>query len=128
MGNHTFFLMMRAVRAYQERYRPKVVTLGLHLIESRILLVLNDFPGLCAEELIVHLNTQITEAREALLSLSDRSMITEAGDGYALTDTGKSKADEIWSLAEAHAKETFKRFSSEEVDTFTKVLRQLINE
>jgi len=128
MGNHTFFLMMRAVRAYQERYRPKVVTLGLHLIESRILLVLNDLSGLSAEELIVHLNTQINEAREALLSLSDRGMVTADGNGYALTELGKSKADEIWSLADAHAKETFKRFSSAEVDTFTKVLRQLINE
>jgi len=128
MGNHAFFLMMRAVRAYQERYRPKVETLGLHLIESRILFVLNDLSGLNAEELVVHLNTQINEAREALLSLSDRGMVVADGDRYALTETGKSKADEIWSLADAHAKETFKRFSSEEVDTFTRVLRQLIND
>ena len=128
MGNHAFFLMMRAVRAYQERYRPKVVTLGLHLIESRILVVLNDISGLGADELVVHLNTPINEAREALLSLSARGMITADGDGYVLTDMGKSKADEIWNLAEAHAKETFKRFSNAEVDTFTKVLRQLINE
>lgn len=128
MGNHTFFLMMRAVRAYQERYRPKVETLGLHLIESRILFVLNDLSDLNAEELTVHLNTQINEAREALLSLNDRGMVTADGDRYALTELGKSKADEIWSLADAHARETFKRFSNEEVDTFTKVLRQLINE
>ena len=128
MGNHTFFLMMRAVRAYQERYRPKVVTLGLNLIESRILIVLNDYSGLCAEELIVHLNTPINEAREALLSLNDRGMAIADGNGYILTEMGKSKADEIWNLAQAHAKETFKRFSIDEVDTFTKVLRQLIND
>lgn len=128
MENHEFFLMRRAVLAYQERYRPKLVTLGLNLIESRILLVLNDFSGLCAEELIVHLHTQINEAREALSSLSDRGMVTADGDGYVLTDKGKSKTNDIWHLAETHAKESFKNFSHDEVNTFTRILRQLIKE
>jgi len=127
MENHEFFLMRRAVLAYQERYRPKLVTLGLNLIESRILLVLNDFSGLCAEELIVHLHTPVNEAREALSGLSDRGMVIAAGKGYVLSDKGKSKAEDIWNLADAHAKETFKPFSSAEVDTFTNILRQLIN-
>jgi len=128
MENHEFFLMRRAVLAYQERYRPKLVRLGLNLIESRILLVLNDFSGLCVEELNVHLHAPINEVCEALFSLSDRGMVTADGDGYFLTDIGKSKTDDIWYLAEAHAKEAFKRFSSAEVDTFTNILRQLINE
>jgi len=128
LGNHEFFLMMRAVRAYQERYRPKVVTLGLHLIESRILVVLNDFSGLSIEQLVVHLHAPINEAREALFSLSDRGMVSTDGDGYVLTDSGNSKAEQIWNLAQAHAKETFERFSTAEVDTFTSVLRQLISE
>jgi len=128
MENHEFFLMRRAVLAYQERYRPKLVTLGLNLIESRILIVLNDFSGLSTEELNVHLLTPIDEAREALSNLGDRGMVTVEGDGYALTDAGKSKTEEIWHLAESHAKETFKRFSRAEVDTFTNILRQLIND
>jgi len=126
MGNHTFFLMLRAVRAYQERYRPKLETLGLNLIESRILLVLNDFSGLGAEDIVVHMHAPISEAREALLSLSDRGMVVAEGDGYALTDLGKSQTDQIWNIAEAHAKETFKQFSTSEVDTFNDVLRKLI--
>lgn len=126
MSNHSFFLMLRAVRAYQERYRPKLETLGLNIVESRILLVLNEFSGLGAEELVVHLHTPVIEAREALLSLSDRGLVVAEGQGYALTDVGLSKAEQCWGLAEAHAKETFKRFSDAEVDTFTSVLRQLI--
>lgn len=126
MGNHTFFLMLRAVRAYQERYRPKLETLELNLIESRILIVLNDFPGLAAEEVVIHLHMPIDEAREALLNLNDRGMVTSDGDGYALTDLGRLKTDQIWNLAEAHAKETFKSFSSSQVDTFNEVLRKLI--
>ncbi|ASJ72746.1 p-hydroxyphenylacetate 3-hydroxylase reductase component [Granulosicoccus antarcticus] len=128
LGNHAFFLMLRAVRAYQERYRPKLVTLGLNLIESRVLLVLNDFPGLGAEGLVVHLHTPMTEAREALLSLCDRGLVAVKGEGYVLTSSGQSKTDECWNLAEAHAKETFERFSSAEVDTFTDILRQLISQ
>lgn len=126
MGNHTFFLMMRAVRAYQERYRPKLESLGLNLIESRILIVLNDFSGIGAEELVVHLQTPISEARQALLSLNDRGMVTEDTERYNLTELGKSQADKIWNVADAHAKDTFAQFSSEEVNTFTDVLRKLI--
>ena len=128
MENHEFFLMRRAMLAYQERYRPKLVTLGLNLIESRILLVLNDFSGLCTEELIGHLHIPVNEANEALSSLGDRGMVSTDGAGYVLTEEGSSKANDIWNLAKAHAKETFKRFSSAEMDTFTNILRQLINE
>jgi len=126
MGNHAFFLMLRAVRSYQERYRPKLETLELNLIESRILLVLNDIPGLGAEALAVHVHSPIAEASEALLSLADRSMVTADGDGYVLTDAGRSKTDQCWDIAEAHAKEMFESFSKAEVDTFTDVLRRLI--
>jgi flavin reductase (DIM6/NTAB) family NADH-FMN oxidoreductase RutF len=128
MGNHAFFLMLRAARAYQERYRPKLEALGLNLIESRILLALNDYSGLGAEELVVHVHSPINEAREALLSLGERGLIKASGDGYALTDLGQSKTAQCWDLAEAHATDTFKRFSSAEVDTFTDVLRQLISQ
>lgn len=127
MGNHEFFLMLRAVRAYQERYRPKLETLELNLIESRILLVLNDIPELGAEELAVHAHSPVIEAREALLSLAGRGMVTAAGHGYVITDPGRAKADLCWNIAKDHARETFKRFSSSEVETFTNVLRQLIN-
>lgn len=128
MSNHAFFLMLRAVRAYQERYRPKMTTLGLNLVESRILFVLNEFTGLNAKELVVHMHTPINEAHEALLSLNDRELVVASGEGYALTELGKAKADQIWALSAAHAKETFKSFSEVEVDTFTKVLRHLIDQ
>ncbi|WP_305969123.1 MULTISPECIES: p-hydroxyphenylacetate 3-hydroxylase reductase component [unclassified Mameliella] len=128
MGNHAFFLMLRAVRAYQDRYHPKLETLGLNLIEARILLVLNDLSGLDVEELVVHLHTQIDEARAALLNLSDRDLVTRRDGGYVLTEPGQAKADQCWGLAEAHAEETFRDFSQEQVDTFTEVLRQLIRQ
>jgi len=126
MGNHTFFLMLRATRAYQERYRPKLEILELNLIESRILLALNDFPGSNAEEIILHVHSPLSEAQQALLSLGDRGMVSASGEGYRLTDLGKTQAEQIWNIAEAHAKETFNQFSDEEVDTFNHVLRKLM--
>jgi len=127
MSNHAFFMMLRAVRSYQERYRPKLTTLGLNLVESRILLALNDFSGLDVKQLVVHMHTPINEAHEALLSLQGRELVMASGDGYALTDLGQSKAEHIWALAAAHAKESFKGLTEAEVNTFTDVLRHLID-
>lgn len=126
MGNHAFFLMLRAVRAYQERYQPKLSTLDLSVIEARILLVLNDISPLTVEELVVHLHVPIEEAQAALLNFVDRDMVVANGSGYSLTEVGHEKASQCWKLAEAHAEETFESFSKEEVDTFNKVLRRLI--
>lgn len=128
MNNHAFFLMLRAVRAYQESYRPKLETLEVNLIESRILLVLNDIPGLGAEELSVHVHSLSTEAKDALLNLNERGMVTANGDGYSLTELGHSKTEQCWGIAEAHAQEMFKNFSGKEIDTFTSVLRKLISD
>lgn len=126
IGTHAFFLMLRAIRAYQDRYQPKIETLGLSLIESRTLLVLTDLSGLEADELVTYLNTPIAEARAVLSSLLDRGFITEHGNGYTLTKEGQRKAEECWRVAEAHAEESFERFSEEQIDTFSEVLRQLI--
>lgn len=126
MGNHAFFLMLRAVRAYQDRYQPKLEMLGLSLIEARTLLVLNDLSGLAAEELVVYLHTPIAEAHAALANLHDRGLVAADGDGFSLSDAGQSKADQCWKLADAHAEETFERFSEEQVDAFNDILRQII--
>ena len=128
MGNHTFFLMLMAVRAYQASYQPKLETLGFSLIESRSLLVLSDQTGLDAEGLVVHVNSPITEVHEALGNLTEQGLIVSSGDGYALTDGGQAKADQVWNLADAHAVEAFKNISGERVDNFRAVLRQLIGQ
>ncbi|WP_323764819.1 p-hydroxyphenylacetate 3-hydroxylase reductase component [Marinovum sp.] len=128
MGKHSFFLMLRAVRAYQERYRPKLETLGLSVIEARVLLVLKDLAGQSADELVVHLHAPVTEAHAALVNLEDRGLVAVTGDTYDLTEPGHAKADQCWNVAEAHADEAFDGFSRDEIDTFTKVLRRLIDQ
>jgi len=128
MGNHAFFLMLRAVRTYQERYQPKLDTLGLNLIEARILLVMNDLSGIGVDELVKHLHAPATEAQASLLSLTDRGLVDANGDNYALSQAGQSKADECWALADSHAEETFENFSDTQVDTFTDVLKLIIKQ
>lgn len=125
-GNHTFFLMLRAVRAYQERYRPKLKTVGLSLLEARMLQVLNDLAGLTVEALVDHMHTPPDEARAALQTLMAGGLVEKGNGGYSLTEAGQTKAHQIWCLADAHSEETFKGFSSEEIDTFNNVLRKLI--
>ncbi len=128
MRNHTFFLMMMAVRAYQTRYQPKLEALDLSLIESRSLLVLSDQPGLDAEGLVVHVNSPITEVIEALANLQEQGFIVALDGGYALTEAGQEKADQCWNLSDAHAIEAFKSFSDERVGDFRDVLRNIIDQ
>lgn len=126
MGNHAFFLMLRAVRAYQDQYQPKLEALDLSLIEARSLLVMNDLSGLSAEGLVVHLNAPVSEAQEALSNLQGRGLVKKNGDGYDLTEAGQEKSNQCWDLAASHAAEAFKNFSDDQVDTFTEVLRGII--
>ncbi len=126
MLNHSFFLMLMAIRAYQSKYRPKLEALDLRLIESRCLLVLSDQPNLNADELVMHVNAPITEVHEALGNLIDRGLIVPIGGRYELTDEGNDKASQCWNLAGEHAVEAFKDFSQEQVDNFNAVLRGLI--
>lgn len=128
MADHKFFQMLRAVRAYQNSYQPKVAALELNLIESRILLVVHDLPGLCADGLTVHLNAPIGEAKEALQNMQDRGFLEVKGDGYALTKLGREKANATWDLAHAHAEEVFARFSEDQLKNFSEVLNSLINQ
>jgi hypothetical protein len=126
MGNHKFFLMLRAIRAYQDRYQPKVKALDLNLIESRCLLVMGDLPGLDAEGLLSHVNAPIDEVNEALVNLSNRNMVVAEASGFTLSELGQAKADECWEVAGGHAETAFGDFTEEQMNTFTTVLRGLL--
>jgi flavin reductase (DIM6/NTAB) family NADH-FMN oxidoreductase RutF/DNA-binding MarR family transcriptional regulator len=127
LGNHTFFLMMRAVRAYQGRYQPLIEELGLSLIESRSLLVLDDLSGLTPEDMVPHLHAPINEARAALINLADRGLVAAEGAGYVLTAAGSDSAKKCWGIAKDFEEKSFDGLSADELATFDKVLRQLIN-
>jgi hypothetical protein len=126
MDDHLFFMMLQAVRSYQASYSPKLKSLELSLIESRILLVLNDLPGSLAEGLVGHINAPLPEVREAVLNLTDRMLIAAKGDCYSLTQAGKSKTNEVWNLAKSHEAEVFEGLDKSHIKDFTEVLRRII--
>lgn len=126
MGNHKFFMMLRAIRAYQDRYQPKVTALDVNLIESRSLLVLSDIPNLGADQLAIHVNAPIEEIDAALSNLSNRGMLVLQDNGFSLTELGQEKAHECWDVAVAHADDSFGDFSDEQMETFTTVLKGLL--
>ncbi len=127
-SNHIFFMMLKAVRAYQSSYRPKLEALGMRLIESRSLLMLQDQPGLDAEGLVIHANAPITEVQEGLNNLIGQGLVETSGDGYALTASGHEKAGQVWDIADAHAVEVFKDMDDDTVGQFKTVLRQIIQQ
>ena len=126
MGNHKFFMMLRAIRSYQDRYQPKVTALDVNLIESRNLLVMSEIPGLSAEQLAIHVNAPIEEVDAALANLTNRGMVVKQGDGYSTTEKGEAKAHECWEVAAAHADDTFGKFTDAQMETFTTVLKGLL--
>lgn len=128
VGDHTFFQILMALRSYQAKYQPKLEVLGVSLIESRALLMLNEQAGLDAEELVAHVNAPITEVEVALVNLANLGLVTARDAGYEITSDGRAKADQCWSIAEAHALEAFEGVSQERIDTFRSVLRHLINQ
>lgn len=128
LGNHTFYLMLMAVRAYQARYQPKMEALGLSVIESRSLLVLGDHPGLDAGQLSARTNSPVVEISEALAMLTDSGMLAESANGYTLTESGRAKADQCWKLADEHAVEAFANLDADQMEGFKDVLRGVIGQ
>jgi len=128
MGEHAFFLMLQAVRAYQDSYQPKLAALNLNLIESRALLVLSDLTDLDGKVLSVHLNAPAAEVNDALLNLIDLGMIRSNSEGrYALTQEGREKSAACWNLSDSHALAAFNDFSDEQINNFKDVLRHIIS-
>jgi flavin reductase (DIM6/NTAB) family NADH-FMN oxidoreductase RutF/DNA-binding MarR family transcriptional regulator len=128
LEDHKFFQMLRAIRAYQDAYQPKVSALEVNLIESRLLLVVQDLPGLGAEGLTRHLNVPVHETEEALQNMQGRGFLAAQGDGFVLTELGRAKADAAWKLSHAHAQEAFADFSEDQLKSFSAVLRGLIEQ
>lgn len=127
-GNHIFFLMLKAVRAYQASYQPKLEALGVRLLEARSLLMLHDRPGLTGEELVIYANAPITEVQDGLDSLIELGLIDKSGKGYVLSPKGEQKAVKCWDLADAHAVDVFKDMDDEIVEHFKSVLLQMIDQ
>ena len=119
-------MMLNAVRAYQSSYRPKLEALGIRLIESRSLLMLQDQPGLDAEGLVRYVNAPVTEVQEGLNSLIEQGLINNSSKGYELSPSGAQKASQIWDIADAHAIEVFKDVEENMVAEFKNVLRNII--
>lgn len=128
VANHKFFLMLKAIRAYQDAYQMKLEALDLNLIEGRALLVMNSLSHVAAEQLVPHLSAPLPEVREALLTLERQNLIAPSDVGFTLTQAGHTKANQCWSLADAHADEAFDGFSHDQIETFTNVLHKLIQQ
>jgi flavin reductase (DIM6/NTAB) family NADH-FMN oxidoreductase RutF/DNA-binding MarR family transcriptional regulator len=127
LEGHAIYLMMMAVRAYQEGYIPKQEALGLTITEARCVITLSDKPGLNADGLQTHISSLTDELTEAMTNLCNHGLALAEANGFVLTDSGKAKAEEYWNLADSHATEMLKDFNPEQVNVFKDMLRGIIS-
>ena len=123
---HNFYYMMtRAVRAYQADYQPQQLATGLRTSEARTLMVLEfdremDTATLARETDMP--KSEIVASAEILLR---KGLIVEGDNGYRITEQGEERADELWRIANKQQDKVFSQFSDTELENFMKVLRAI---
>jgi flavin reductase (DIM6/NTAB) family NADH-FMN oxidoreductase RutF len=126
LNKSLYLLMLRALNKYQSAYLPKQEALGTSISEARAIFLLSDSPALFADGVPEFPNAPQTEVAEILENLSSRGWLAPAGRGYALTEEGQLKAQQLWALADSQEGLIFKDLSEEEMTDFKQILRNVI--
>ncbi len=120
-----YFLMLRALHNYQSTYLPKQEALGTSTSEARAIVLLSDNPELFVDGIPEFANTPQSEIVEILENLRTRGWLERVNSGYALTDQGQIKANELWALADSQADDVFQALSDHEMAQFKQILRNV---
>lgn len=128
LSDHLYFLMLQAVRSYQNNYQPKQLSTGLRTVEARILLSLKTEGPLSQHVLATQVNMPDHDLQSAFAVLLEKSFIARDGDNFVLQAAGEEMASTLWEIALDEQKKRFENFTEEEVATFKKVLIDLINQ
>ena len=125
LRDNVYFLMLRALNVYQSAYLPKQEALGTSISEARAIILLSDSPELFADGIPQFANAPESEVIEILENLSDRGWLVQAGNGYALTDTGQLRAAQLWALADTQEDTIFNDLSDQEMAQYKQILRNV---
>ena len=128
LSDHLYFLMLQAVRSYQNNYQPKQLSTGLRTVEARILLSLKTEGPLSQHVLATQVNMPDHDLQSAFAVLLEKRFIARDGNNFVLQTAGEEMATTLWEIALHEQKKRFGNFSEEEVTTFKKVLIDLINQ
>ena len=125
VNHNLYYLMVQAVNAYQASYAPRQLVSGLSTSEARMLMVLEDSAGSHLDPVALQREVAMPtrEIEAALANLRAAGLVSAADDGTQLTEAGHAQTEQLWEIARQQQEAVFAGVSSEDLDTFRKVLR-----
>lgn len=126
LDNNLYYLMLQAMRAYQEDYLPLQMSTGLQTSEARMLMILTEHESLDTKALVQAVAMPEQDVRVAVEVLQRKGLITENAGHYSVSVQGLEKSDALWHLANEEQARVFSQFSEDEIATFSKVLKGII--
>lgn len=126
LSHNLYYLMTQALRAYQARYQPRQLSTGLRTSEARMLMVLENDAGLSLCELQREVAMPAREIEEAVANLKRKGLVTDNQDRVCLTLKGIDETEALWTIAREQQDKEFSPFSDEQIDTFKRLLKAII--
>lgn len=127
LDNNLYYLMLQAMRAYQEDYLPLQMSTGLQTSEARMLMILTEHEALDTKALVQAVAMPEQDVLVAVEVLERKGLITEDNGQYRVSVLGLEKSDSLWHLANEEQARVFSQFSEDEIATFRKVLKGIID-
>ncbi|MFV3091123.1 p-hydroxyphenylacetate 3-hydroxylase reductase component [Pseudomonas sp. GW6] len=126
LGENLYYLMTQAVRSYQSDYQPRQLATGLRTSEARLLMVLESDARLSMSELQTQVAMPAREIEESIGNLQRKGLVGGDEGAYELTTEGLEQADVLWHIARAQQDKIFAGYSSEQIDLFKTMLKNVI--
>lgn len=120
------YLLTQAVRAYQNEYYPKQLAVGLSVSEARLVMVLYGEHGSTKEEMLKEVGMPMREINVAVDALKAKGLLECHDKRLNLTKKGHETAAGLCDIAVSHQSAVFDHYSENEINTFKKILRELI--
>lgn len=126
LSTNIYYLLLQAIRAYENDYYPKQLASGLRSSEARILLVLAANLAKNKAQMVKEAAIPMREIDQALEILLRKNLLEIKNDEVSLTEKGQEQALSLFDLAEAHQAEVLSRYKAEEIELFKKMLKDML--
>ncbi|WP_449432679.1 p-hydroxyphenylacetate 3-hydroxylase reductase component [Pseudomonas putida] len=126
LSGNLYYLMTQALRAYQSSYQPRQLSTGLRTSEARMLMVLENDAGLNLADLQREVAMPAREIEEAVANLKRKGLVNDSAECVRLTVKGVDETEALWTIAGEQQEKVFGQFTEEQVATFKKVLRAVM--
>ena len=127
LSHNLYYLMTQAVRSYQADYQPRQLASGLRTSEARMLMVLENDCGLDMNGLQREVAMPMREIEQSVDILKRKGLVEDRDTGcFGLTAEGIEQTEALWTIASEQQGRVFADFSPEQIETFKRMLKQVI--